>query len=87
MPSLILAAAWFTAPVRVERWAHRARSPLAIGVSAAWWVRRAIVGDGRSLLGWSVGYWLGDLVSRYDELIRLAHERRLPLRLARLSRL
>lgn len=73
VPVVLALAFWFTAPIRVARWAedtggwlHRA---LAVGVSAAAWTRRAVTsGTGRRLLGWGSLYWLGDLLSLWAGL-------------------
>ncbi|HSC91418.1 MAG TPA: hypothetical protein VLB86_07180, partial [Gaiellaceae bacterium] len=50
VPVLVGAAAWFTAPGRAERWAAARggwpRRALAVGVGAAWWVRRALRSPG-----------------------------------------
>lgn len=64
MPVLLVAAAWFTAPARVARWAgpggNLVRQGFAVGVSAAWWVRRTLRADeGRALLAGAGCYWLG----------------------------
>jgi undecaprenyl-diphosphatase len=64
IPVLLGAAAWFTAPGRVERWASPQggwlRQALAIGVGAAWWVRRSLTSaGGRPMLVGAAAYWLG----------------------------
>ncbi len=68
VPLLLVAAAWFTADVRVGRWSDsdggRMSRSLSIGVSAAAWVRRALrVQSGRVVLAWALLYWVGDLLS------------------------
>jgi uncharacterized membrane protein YbhN (UPF0104 family) len=68
IPLVLLAARWFTEAGRVERWARPGgnvlRQGLAIGVGAAWWVRRALcAADGRTMLPWAVCYWVGDAAS------------------------
>jgi uncharacterized membrane protein YbhN (UPF0104 family) len=73
MPVILLAAAWFTAPARVVRFAapggNLARQGFAVGVSAAWWVRRALrAEEGRALLAGAGGYWLGIGVSLWAAL-------------------
>jgi uncharacterized membrane protein YbhN (UPF0104 family) len=74
IPVVMLAAAWFTHPGRVERWAaprgRFLRQALSTGVSAAWWVRRAVEDrtDGRPVLGWAFCYWAGDIASLWAAL-------------------
>jgi len=73
IPILLLAARWFTAPRRIERWARDTggwlRRGLALGVSAAWWVRRAVgTPDGRALAPWALCYWVGDIASLWGGL-------------------
>jgi uncharacterized membrane protein YbhN (UPF0104 family) len=73
IPVVLWAAHWFTAPVRVERWAAseggRLRRALATGVGAAWWVRRAVVApEARPLFGWAALYWIGDIASLWAGL-------------------
>lgn len=68
IPVLLLAARWFTAPRRVERWAASGggvlRRGLALGVGAAWWVRRALVtAEGRAMIVAALCYWVGDIAS------------------------
>jgi uncharacterized membrane protein YbhN (UPF0104 family) len=68
VPLVILAALWFTQPERSTRWTRAGgnwlRQGLAIGVSAAAWVRRATrTREGRLVLSWSAVYWAGDIVS------------------------
>jgi len=68
IPLLLAAARWFTAARRVEHWTQpRSGVParaLALGVGAAWWVRRAAGGgDGRPMLWGAAVYWLGDASS------------------------
>ncbi len=69
----ITLAWWFTQPRRVDNWTtdHRSRPrrAMAVGVSAASWVRQALrVPQRRQLFGWVVLYWLGDLVSMWAAL-------------------
>ncbi len=73
IPSLFLAARWFTAPSRVKRWTTPGpsvlRRGLAIGVGAAWWTRRVLAEpDGRALELSALAYWLGDLASIWGGL-------------------
>jgi len=73
VPALFVAARWFTAPIRVDRWTAQAsgtlRRALATGVAAAAWTRdRLAHGDGRPLLGWAVCYWAGDVMSLWAAL-------------------
>jgi uncharacterized membrane protein YbhN (UPF0104 family) len=73
VPVLLVAARWFTAPVRVAGWARDeggwARRGLAVGVSAAWWVRRAVAArDRRALVPWALAYWAGDIASLWGGL-------------------
>ncbi len=68
IPTLLLAARWFTAPARVAGWAQDRggwlRRALGVGVAAAWWVRRAVsTPDGRTLAPWAVAYWGGAIAS------------------------
>lgn len=68
VPVLLVLARWFTAPGRVEAWADDDRSwlrrALGVGVSAAWWVRRALAArDGRAAAPWIACYWVGDMAS------------------------
>jgi uncharacterized membrane protein YbhN (UPF0104 family) len=61
IPIVLFVAGWFTEPQRVDRWRWR---PLAVGVGAAVWVRRAI--NDRAALPMFFGaicYWLADIVS------------------------
>jgi uncharacterized membrane protein YbhN (UPF0104 family) len=68
IPLVLMAAAWFTSPRRVERWAAdrggRLRRSLSVGIGAAWFVRRYVrsgslpVGVTGALL-----YWLADILS------------------------
>ena len=73
-PVILVAARWFTQPRRLARWTGPEgggllRRSLAIGVSAAAWVRRALVApDGRDVFAWSGLYWLGDLLSLWAAL-------------------
>ena len=73
VPLLLVAARWFTDELRVRRWAAPAggwlRQGLAIGVGAAWWVRRTLgTREGRSLALGGAAYWLGDMVSLWAGL-------------------
>jgi uncharacterized membrane protein YbhN (UPF0104 family) len=77
VPLILLAARWFTAPRRVDRWTAAAddsrasftRRALATGVGAAWWVRRALAAPaGRGLFWWAACYWIGDLLSLWAAL-------------------
>ena len=68
IPLLLVAARWFTEARRVEHWTQGGgswlRGALAIGVGAAWWVRRSLVSpDGRTMLPWALCYWVGDAAS------------------------
>ena len=73
LPIVLLAARWFTAPSRLERWVEPRpgviRRALATGVGAAAWVRRRL-GDrsSRPLFGWAACYWLGDIASLWAAL-------------------
>ena len=74
IPAMLVAARWFTAPRRVERWVAPANSwflrALALGVGGAWWVRRAVGSPeaGLPLLSWAALYWLGDVASLWGAL-------------------
>jgi uncharacterized membrane protein YbhN (UPF0104 family) len=73
VPALLGAAAWFTAPRRVGRWATPRggwpRRGLAIGVGAAWWVRRsATSAEGRPMLVGAAVYWLGTAAALWAAL-------------------
>jgi uncharacterized membrane protein YbhN (UPF0104 family) len=73
VPTLVVAASWFTDTSRVARWTspdpRRLRQGLAIGVGAAAWVRRRLhTADGRILFGWAACYWFGDLLSLWAAL-------------------
>jgi uncharacterized membrane protein YbhN (UPF0104 family) len=73
IPLILMAAMWFTQRQRVERWAtpHGGllRRGLALGVAAAWWVRRAVGSrEGRPVLAWSAWYWVGDIASLWGAL-------------------
>jgi uncharacterized membrane protein YbhN (UPF0104 family) len=73
IPLILAAATWFTQSQRVERWAtphgRIVRRGLALGVAAAWWVRR-VAGSrkGRPVLAWSACYWVGDIASLWGAL-------------------
>ena len=73
VPVLLILARWFTAPGRVEAWARDGggwlRRALAVGVSAAWWVRRArATREGRGVAPWAACYWAGDIASLWGGL-------------------
>jgi putative heme transporter len=74
IPLVLLAAHWFTNPHRVERWSAPGggifRQALATGVSAAWWVRRAVDDRtaGRPVFRWAFLYWAGDITSLWAAL-------------------
>lgn len=73
IPMLLVAARWFTAPGRVVGWTRDGggwfRRGLAVGVAAAWWVRRATaVSQGRMLGPWALLYWIGDIASLWGGL-------------------
>ncbi len=73
IPLLLAAARWFTAPRRVEGWTRDeggwVRRGLAVGVSAAWWVRRAVgTREGRGMAPWAALYWVADIVSLWGGL-------------------
>ena len=73
VPVLVVAALCFTEPGRVERWASPTggwlRQALSTGVAAAWWVRRASASpEGRTISGWALCYWLGDVASLWGAL-------------------
>jgi uncharacterized membrane protein YbhN (UPF0104 family) len=74
VPIVLLAAHWFTDDGRVERWAAPGggilRQALATGISAAWWVRRAVCDrtTGRPVFGWAALYWAGDIASLWAAL-------------------
>jgi uncharacterized membrane protein YbhN (UPF0104 family) len=73
VPLLLAAARWFTQPARVVVWARDdggwVRRGLAVGVSAAWWVRRAVsTREGRRFAPWALCYWVADIVSLWGGL-------------------
>ena len=73
VPVLLVAAWWFTDEPRVRGWAVPRggwpRRGLAIGVSAAWWVRRALpTAEGRTMAAAAAVYWLADAVSLWAGL-------------------
>jgi uncharacterized membrane protein YbhN (UPF0104 family) len=74
-PIVVLAARWFTATGRVERWTNPPEGSgwwpktLATGVGAAWWVRRMLSpGDGRPMCGWIGLYWVADMAALWAAL-------------------
>ncbi len=73
IPVLLVAAHWFTAPGRVEGWAAPIgswpRRLLAVGVGAAWWVRRVLGSRDRRIgIVWALAYWIGDVASLWGGL-------------------
>lgn len=74
VPILVLAAHWFTATGRVERWVVPSppgliRRGLSVGVGAAWWARRVLAApEGRVLEIGALAYWVGDIVSLWGGL-------------------
>jgi uncharacterized membrane protein YbhN (UPF0104 family) len=73
IPSLWLAAWWFTDTRRVTAWSHPAggalRRALSAGVAAAWWARRVAASrPGRPTLLWAALYWTGDIASLWGAL-------------------
>jgi uncharacterized membrane protein YbhN (UPF0104 family) len=73
IPVLLVAARWFTEERRVRGWAAPTggwlRQGLAIGVSAAWWVRRALTtAEGRTMAAAGAVYWLADMLSLWAGL-------------------
>jgi len=73
VPACVVAARWFTDPVRVGRWVAagggRLRQGLAIGVGAAAWTRRALANRaGRATARGAILYWVGDIVSLWGGL-------------------
>jgi uncharacterized membrane protein YbhN (UPF0104 family) len=73
IPVVILAARWFTAPTRADRWLEARpgvlRRALATGVGAAVWVRRRLNdGDSRPLFFWATCYWVGDIACLWAAL-------------------
>lgn len=73
IPTLLALAWWFTEEERVERWSapigNLVHRTLAIGVSAAWWVRRAAFArEGRHMAVGAAVYWLGDVASLWAGL-------------------
>ncbi|HEX6659808.1 MAG TPA: lysylphosphatidylglycerol synthase domain-containing protein, partial [Ilumatobacter sp.] len=68
IPIVMVAAWWFTAPERIERWTAPTpgtfRRALATGVAAAGWARRRVsIHEERRILAWAACYWVGDIVS------------------------
>jgi uncharacterized membrane protein YbhN (UPF0104 family) len=73
LPVIIVAARWFTAKSRVDRWTaprqHHAARALATGVGAAAWVRGMVAARaGLPLFAWASCYWIGDIVSLWGAL-------------------
>lgn len=73
VPLVVAVAAYFTSPVRVDRWTRRdgrgaARRLLAIGVESASWTRRAVGRGGGPGVWWAVLYWMGDVLSLWAAL-------------------
>lgn len=73
VPLLLVAARWFTDRRRVAEWSRDTgnwlRRGLAVGVSAAWWVRRAVATpEGRRMAPWAFLYWVADIVSLWGGL-------------------
>lgn len=73
IPLLLGAALWFTQAGRVRHWTQpdrgRFRHALAVGVAAAWWVRRAASDPGgRGILLAAAGFWLGGVVGLWGAL-------------------
>jgi uncharacterized membrane protein YbhN (UPF0104 family) len=72
VPVVVAVAAWFTDPRRVDRLrapsGGRLRRGLAVGVSAAAWVRRALRAREYRLFVPTGIYWLGDIVSLWGAL-------------------
>ncbi|HEY7381796.1 MAG TPA: lysylphosphatidylglycerol synthase transmembrane domain-containing protein [Gaiella sp.] len=72
IPVLLLAARWFTAPVRVERWVRASdgwfRRALSLGVDSAWWVRRVVATRRPAMVAWALCYWAGDVASLWGAL-------------------
>jgi uncharacterized membrane protein YbhN (UPF0104 family) len=73
IPVLLVAARWFTEERRVRGWAAQTggwlRQGLAVGVSAAWWVRRALTtAEGRTIAAAGAVYWLADVLSLWAGL-------------------
>jgi uncharacterized membrane protein YbhN (UPF0104 family) len=73
IPIVLAAAAWFTAPSRVRHWTAPGgtwlRQALAVGVGAAWWVRRSLGAPGATRTTTSAAcYWLGATLSLWAAL-------------------
>ncbi len=73
IPMVLLAARWFTAPHRLQRWVvpRPGAFPraMATGVGAAAWVRRRLSDTStRPLFGWAASYWIGDIASLWAAL-------------------
>jgi uncharacterized membrane protein YbhN (UPF0104 family) len=83
VPALVAAAAWFTSPSRVERWTapggNWLRQGLALGIGAAWWVRRSLSApEGPRLLLAAACYWLGGTLSLWAALHAFGSDASLP---------
>jgi uncharacterized membrane protein YbhN (UPF0104 family) len=73
LPVVLLAARWFTAPRRANRWIEARpgamRRSLATGVGAAVWVRERLNDRGsRPLFYWASCYWVGDIACLWAAL-------------------
>lgn len=73
IPVLVVAARWFTMPDRVVPWTEARdgwfRRGLSLGISAAWWVRRALgAREGRPMTVGAACYWIGDAASVWGGL-------------------
>ncbi len=73
IPTMLAAAAWFTAPSRVQHWTapggNWLRQALALGIGAAWWVRRSLPApEGPRLIASASCYWLGGMLSLWAAL-------------------
>jgi uncharacterized membrane protein YbhN (UPF0104 family) len=73
IPVVVIAARWFTAPTRVDRWLEARpgaiRRAFATGLGAAVWVRKRLNdNDSRSLFYWAACYWVGDIACLWAAL-------------------
>jgi uncharacterized membrane protein YbhN (UPF0104 family) len=73
IPTMLAAAAWFTSASRVEHWTAPGgtwlRQGLALGIGAAWWVRRSLAApEGPRLTVAAACYWLGSTLSLWAAL-------------------